>query len=347
MHTLTLTPPTRVAAATHIVIGDDLIHELPSLLKPEVFDHIVLLYDKGVPSIAKRVEASFPSCLSISVASGDASKSLLEVERLTTLMLDGGCTRHTLLVCVGGGMLTDLGGFLASVFMRGIPCVLVPTSLLGMVDAAIGGKTAVNAGGRKNMVGTTTQPHSVIVDLSLLKDLPEEQFSEGLVEVIKIAGMLDLPFFEWLENNIGKVMKRESSEMAECVRRAIEAKIRVVENDEYDRDARLLLNFGHTIGHAVEALSQYKLSHGAAVSIGMIAEMNALGSKDRKRVSALLEAVSMPLSLPSQMTPKDLWTVMLSDKKNDRGSVRCAIPVSIGSGAVKELSLEQFQSLFP
>lgn len=352
MHTLTLTPPAHERKPTEIIIGEGFVEtprggvSLAKILKTGSFDRIVLLYDQGVEPITKRLEASLPSCLPIAVKSGDASKSFLEVERITTLMLDGGCTRKTLLVCVGGGMLTDLGGFVSSIFMRGISCVLIPTSLLSMVDAAIGGKTAVNAGGRKNMIGTMSHPVSVIVDLSLLNNLPAPQLSEGLVEVIKIAAMVDAPFFTWLEENIVKVLERRTLELSECVTRGIEAKIRIVEQDEHDRDERLLLNFGHTIGHAVEALSQYKLSHGAAVSIGMIAEMKVLKTKDLKRVSALLEAIKMPISLPDSMTQDALFSVMLSDKKNEKGVVRCAVPVKIGEGAVKTISPQQFSALF-
>ncbi len=347
VHTLTLTPPARERKPTKIVIGESLIDDLASALKTESFDRVVLLYDKGIEAIAQRIQKSLPSCISIPVPPGDASKSLQEVERITALMLDAGCTRNTLLICSGGGMLTDLGGFVAGVFMRGIACVLVPTSLLAVCDAAIGGKTAVNAGGRKNMIGTLSHPESVMIDLELLKKLPQAQFSEGLVEVIKIAAMVDAPFFSWLEENIGEVMKRTSTELSECVSRAIEAKVRIVEQDEHDRDTRLLLNFGHTIGHAVEALSRYKLSHGAAVSIGMIAEMKTLQSKDLKRVSDLLQAIAMPLSILDSMSADALWAVMLSDKKNENGAVRCAVPISIGEGAVKTLTGEQFLTLFP
>ncbi len=346
MHTLTLTPPAHPVPVTKILIGNDVSTKLKTVIKTDSFDRIVLLYDSGIESIAKRIEHSIGTCILLPVSSGDSSKSLAEVERLTALMLDAGCTRKTLLVCIGGGMITDLGGFLASVFMRGIPCVLVPTSLLGMVDAAIGGKTAVNAGGRKNMLGTITHPMCVIVDLALLKDLPAAQFSEGLVEIIKIAAMVDRPFFEWLEENMQSVLKRKEPEISECVTRAIEAKVRIVENDDHDRDERLLLNFGHTIGHAVEALSLYTLSHGAAVSIGMIAEMTALQSKDLKRVSALLEAIHMPLTIPEFLTRDALWNVMKTDKKNEGGAVRCAVPVSIGEGAVHTITSEQFSVLF-
>lgn len=353
MHTFTLNPPARERKPTNIMIGEGLV-ELPqggisslsTLLNTDTFDRIVLLYDQGIEAIAKKLEQSIGSSLMLPVARTDASKSLAEVERLTTLMLNAGCTRNTLLVCIGGGMITDLGGFLASIFMRGIPCILIPTSLLAMVDAAIGGKTAVNAGGRKNMLGRLTHPMSVIIDPALLNDLPDQQFFEGLVEVIKIAAMVDGPFFAWIESSIQKVLAREPQTVEECITRAIQAKIRIVEADDYDRDVRLLLNFGHTVGHAVEALSQYKLSHGAAVSIGMAAEMAMSHAKDAARILALLEAVHMPVRIPQSMNASALWTVMQTDKKSEHGAVRIATPVRLGEGAVTSVKQDQFLTLF-
>ncbi len=352
MHTLTLTPPVHEKKSTTIVIGEGLVETprwgvlMPSGYKVESFDRIVVLYDRGIEPIAIRLQQSIGESLLLPVESTDTSKSLKELERLTAQMLDAGCTRNTLLVCIGGGMITDLGGFLASIFMRGISCILIPTSLLAMVDAAIGGKTAVNAGGRKNMIGTLTHPMSVIVDPTLLKNLPDQQFFEGLVEVIKIAAMVDGPFFHWLESSMQKVLARDSLALDECITRAIQAKIRIVEADDFDRDVRLLLNFGHTVGHAVEALSQYKLSHGQSVSIGMAGEMAMSHAKDAARILALLEAVHMPVGIPDSMHANALWTLMQTDKKSEHGAVRIATPVRLGEGAVTSVTQDQFLTLF-
>lgn len=346
MRTLTLTPPVRSPSQTKILIGRGAGSAIPRETKLGAYDRIACVYDKSVASIARDIAGTLGECTMLPVESGDASKSLTEADRLAMRMLDAGCTKHSLLVCIGGGMVSDLGGFLASVFMRGIPCVLVPTSFLAMVDAAIGGKTAVNAGGRKNMIGSIAHPVCVAIDPVYLHGLAAPQIAEGMVEVIKIAAMVDRPFFEWLESSVSRILGGDAALLEECIVRAIEAKVRIVEQDDHDRDARLLLNFGHTVGHAVEALSRYELSHGAAVSIGMVAEMKALGSKGLERVSAVLKAIGTPLSLPPSMSMNALWEVMLSDKKNEKGTIRCAVPVRIGEGAVHSLSSDQFLTLF-
>jgi 3-dehydroquinate synthase len=344
MHTLTLTPPARSVAPTRIVIGDDALSALPDLLSAE---RTVVLFDQSVEAIAKKAVSSLQNPLMIGVPSGDASKSLEQVERITAQMLGAGCTRKTVIVCIGGGMITDLGGFVAGVFMRGVPCVLVPTTLLGMVDAAIGGKTAVNAGGSKNMIGSVTHPKAVIVDLTLLQSLPAAQVQQGMAEIIKIAAILDQPFFEWLEENIDAVLAMKKEKTEECVIRAVEAKVRTVEADDHDRDVRLLLNFGHTVGHAVEALSGYTLPHGSAISIGMNIEMALSGFADAPRVTALLKKAGLPLELPSAHAKKDLWAAMKTDKKNEDGSVRAAVPQHIGEGKIIALDERVFLSLKP
>ncbi len=342
MHTVTLTPPARGNAGTNIQIGSGALAHVSKLTTGH--DRIVILFDESIAEIAKRLVIA--DALRISVKSGDASKSLSEVDRVVSLMLENGCTRKTLLICVGGGMMTDLGGFIASVFMRGIPCVLVPTTLLGMVDAAIGGKTAVNVGAKKNMIGTITHPQSVLIDTDLLASLPDAQLSEGLSEIIKIAAIVDHPFFEWLEEVMPQILKRHPIILEECVLRAVTAKVNIVQADEHDRDERLLLNFGHTVGHAVEALSEYKISHGNCVSIGTVAEMKLAAFKEAPRVTKLLVEANLPTQIPVAMKPADLWSIMLSDKKNEKGVVKMAVPKRLGEGAVQMLSKEQFLTLF-
>ncbi len=347
MQTLTLTAPAHAPRATSIVIGKDTLTALPKILKDLKADRVAVLFDAGIKTIADGIIKNLgPNVIPVAVASGDASKSLAEVEKIVKKLLDAGATRKTVFVCIGGGMLTDLGGFAASIFMRGVPCVLVPTTMLGAVDAAIGGKTAVNSGGRKNMIGTIAQPHAVVIDMKLLLALPEAQLKEGLVEVIKIAAIVDLPFFEWLEDNIMAVLKRDDEACFECVSRAVEAKVKIVEADEHDREERLLLNFGHTVGHAVEALSNYEMAHGTAVGIGMRAEMALAKFKDARRVSALLDLLGLPSNIPASMKPAALWQAMQSDKKNEGGEVRVAVPTHIGEGSVHAVTEKDFLKLF-
>ncbi len=344
LHRMTLTPPARNNLGTEIYIGSGALGIAKNVAKGH--DRIVILYDTGITSVAEKIIDSIGDCVRIPVKSGDASKSFTEVDRIISVLLEADCSRKTLLFCIGGGMISDLGGFIASVFMRGIPCVLAPTTLLGMVDAAIGGKTAVNAGQKKNMIGTISHPSSVFIDTDLLQTLPASQLAEGLAEVIKIAAIIDRPFFEWLEDIMPDILKRTPEILEECVLRAVTAKVNIIQADEHDREERLLLNFGHTIGHAVEALSMYKISHGNCVSIGIAAEMKLANFSESDRVIKLLGIAGLPLVIPVSMKPENLWRVMQSDKKNEAGAVRIVVPKRLGEGSVQVLTQETFLTLF-
>ena len=346
MRTVTLTPPAHKRSPTKIFVSSRVRSVLKDASKSLRPDRIVILYDEGIAGLAKEYAKSIRAPLLIAVDRGDASKSMHNVEKIIAEMLKHNCTRKTLLIAIGGGMVTDLGGFVASVFMRGITFILVPTTLLAMVDAAIGGKTAINVANRKNMAGTIAQPISVLVDTAVLAKLPQQQFREGLVEIVKIAAMTDAGFFRWLEDNMDAILKRDQKRTVDCIVRAIQWKVAVVQNDERDESARLLLNFGHTVGHAVEALSNYKLSHGAAVSIGIAAEMKIAKLSFTPRVTTLLGKLDMPLVLPAEIKPSQLWNTMLSDKKNEGANVRIAIPKTLGLGAVRVIKKNSIDVLF-
>lgn len=345
---LTLTPPQANRTPTSISVESGAISNIIAIV-PELkkASSVVVLFDAGIESIAKDVIKSIGrDVVQVSVKSGDSQKSLSEADRIITKLLDAGCTRSTIIVTVGGGMMTDLGGFIASMFMRGVPCVHVPTSLLAMVDAAIGGKTAVNAGKRKNMIGTIHHPLAVICDIDLLKNLPDAQMSEGLVEAIKVTAIADKKLFEWFEKNMEKIVGRDVAAMTEAVEKSIAVKVRIVQDDERDHHVRQLLNFGHTVGHAVEALSEYKLSHGKAISIGMIAEMTLAQFAEQGRVKKLLSMINMPLAIPEENIPDALWALMKLDKKNTDARVMMAVPDSLGHGVVSEITPDQFKKLF-
>lgn len=310
------------------------------------FDSLIILYDFGIEEIAFRLKDILPAAQFIGVQSGDASKSLREVERIAKQMLKLGCKRKTLLISVGGGMISDLGGFVASIFMRGIPCMHIPTSLLGMVDASIGGKTGVNLGKMKNILGSIHHPAAILIDTSIAAGIPEAQLKEGMVEVVKIAAMRDRIFFEWLEQNIERILKRDQEALTKAITDAVSLKAKTVEEDENDTLIRLLLNFGHTVGHAIEALSGFSLSHGECVSIGMVAEMKMVKFMDASRVQRLLVSLGMPVSIPSVYKPKKLWQTMQNDKKNDANTVRVAIPQTIGAGIVCPITYDEFSAIF-
>ncbi len=348
MKTITLHHPQAQATSTPIYIGEGILMELHQFIENfGSFDGLFILHDEAVETVAKDVASHLQNAYLISVPSGEASKSLHEVERITSRLLELGATRQSLLLNVGGGMLTDLGGFAASIYMRGIGCVHIPTTLLGMVDASIGGKTGVDLGTAKNLLGAFHHPKAVIVDINLLSTLPDTQLREGLVEVIKIAAMLDADFFEYLETNIERILAREPVVILSCIEKAVQLKVQIVEEDERDTARRLFLNFGHTIGHAVEALSDFAISHGKAVSIGMIAEMQLGDAEGVDRMKHLLEEIDMPTVIPVKYKSQALLRAMQSDKKVINRGIRIAVPREFGKGEIIALNEERFLRTYP
>ncbi|MDO8649031.1 MAG: 3-dehydroquinate synthase [Candidatus Peregrinibacteria bacterium] len=343
MKTIILHHPQAQATSTPVHIGEGMLIELHQFIeKLGNFDGFFILHDAAVKTVAKDIASHLQKAHLISVPSGEASKSLHEVERIASSLLALGATRQSLLLNVGGGMLTDLGGFVASMYMRGIGCVHIPTTLLGMVDASIGGKTGVDLGTVKNLLGAFHHPRAVIADIRLLSTLPDTQFCEGLVEVIKIAAMLDANFLEYIEKNMKKILAKESSVLLSCIEKAVSLKVQIVEEDERDQTKRLFLNFGHTIGHAVEAVSDFTISHGKAVSIGMIAEMQLADLKGVDRMKHLLEEINMPTVIPDTCKPQTLLRAMQSDKKVISRDLRIAVPREFGKGEIITLDEERF-----
>ena len=234
-------------------------------------------------------------------------------ERLEDQLLESGFGRDSVLVAVGGGTTTDLVGFLASTYMRGVPLILVPSTLLGMVDAAIGGKTAIDTPFGKNLIGTFYMPKAIVIDLELLKTLPEKEMVNGRSEILKMALIHDPSILE---------LDEEAQIM-----RAIQAKIAIVEQDPMERGLRRILNFGHTIGHAIELSAGYTIAHGEAVALGCVAESflsMRLGFLAEKEFEKIV-----------QLFPKFKWTFdmkgMLHDKKRSKGKIRFVLIDKIGS----------------
>ena len=345
MPTVYLQPPAPSSQGYPIVIEPNATKLLPKLIEElGTYDQVIILYDENLGQLAASLHTSIENAHLISVPSGEESKTLFETQRIVSTMLDCGASRQSLLINLGGGMLTDLGGFVGSVFMRGIDFVHVSTSLLGMVDASIGGKTGVDVGTVKNIVGTFCHPRAIVIDTDVLCSLPEEQLREGLVEVIKMAATLSIDDFVWLEENIDAVLQRDQKAVQGCIERAVHMKLDVVKTDEKEAGRRKLLNFGHTIGHCLEAESNFALSHGKAVSIGMVAEMQLSDSAVLERVVELLERIDMPTEYP-EGDADSRWQLMLSDKKSSHGKVYMAVPTTLGNGEVQELKKEQFLCL--
>jgi 3-dehydroquinate synthase len=306
---------------------------------------LAIISDETVaPLYATRVAAALaPSPVTIlTIPAGEASKTRKSWSRLTDELLDAGFGRDSAIIALGGGVVGDLAGFVAATYMRGIPFVQMPTSLLAMIDAAIGGKTGVDTRAGKNLVGAFHHPALVIVDPRALSTLPLPHVRNGLAEAIKHGVIASRAEFEWIASNLAALL-REGGPALELtdrlVRRNIEIKSSIVARDEREGGVRKSLNFGHTIGHAVESLSGYAMLHGECIAVGMVAEARLaaiLGVADRAlagTIAELCEAAGLPTSIPESMSPAAILEATRSDKKARAGAVEYALPAKLGEMA--------------
>jgi 3-dehydroquinate synthase len=277
----------------------------------------------------------------IVIPDGEQAKGWATLEKIFDALLAARCGRDTLLVALGGGVVGDVAGFAAAVYQRGIPCVQVPTTLLAQVDSSVGGKTAINHARGKNMIGAFHQPLAVISDVTTLDTLPDRELRCGLAEVIKHAFALDLPFVEWLEGNIEKLLQRDRGALTYAVKRCCELKAGIVAADEREAGVRALLNFGHTFGHAIEAGVGYGTwLHGEAIGAGMVmaAELSALlgflTRSEVKRVRILLSRAGLPIAGPA-LAPERLMELMAGDKKAAQGKLRFVVLEALGRAALR------------
>jgi len=275
----------------------------------------------------------------IAFPAGETNKTRAVKEAVEDRMVALGCGRDTAVVALGGGVTGDLAGFVAATYMRGIPCIQMPTSLLAMADASIGGKVGVDHPSGKNLIGAFHPPAAVLTDPSFLHTLPLPEFRIGLAEIVKSAVVGDAGLFEELEARAAALAEGDVAAVEAPLSRAIAVKVVVVSEDEKESDLRKVLNFGHTVGHALERISGYAISHGAAVSIGMVAEaaMSAdLGILDEpsvRRLATLLSALGLPVALPRDADPVRVLAGAATDKKARGGRLEFALPRSIGEMA--------------
>ncbi|HEX2080486.1 MAG TPA: 3-dehydroquinate synthase [Longimicrobium sp.] len=252
-------------------------------------------------------------------------------------MLEVGCGRDTALLAFGGGVPGDLGGFVAATYMRGLPYVQVPTSLLAMIDSSVGGKTGVDTPAGKNLVGAFHQPHCVVIDPELLQTLPEAHLRAGLAEAVKHGAIADAEYLEWIDGNVDALLAGDPQALSRLIVRSVEIKAEIVARDEKESGPRKLLNFGHTIAHAVEAMSEYTMLHGEAVAVGMVEEarigersgVTAPGTAARLR--KLLTRIGLPTSLPLDFAADQVIGWTRSDKKARNGRVEYALIQEIGT----------------
>ena len=252
---------------------------------------------------------------------GEQEKRLKTVHKIIDKLLDEGFGRDATLISLGGGVVGDITGFTASIFMRGINFIQIPTTLLAQVDASVGGKTGVNHPLGKNLIGSFYQPECVVCDPRFLKTLKNKQLSEGLAEIIKYGLIYDAEFFSFLEQNLSKIIALDKGAMGHAIQRSCQIKAAIVSQDEKEKSIRAILNFGHTFGHAIETLTGYDhCSHGDGVAIGMVLAtklselMGMVSGDDTSRIIKLLEAGGLPVSLPD-LDSDQIINVMLKDKK--------------------------------
>lgn len=269
---------------------------------------------------------------------GESSKSLECANYLYTEALNAHLDRQSTIIALGGGVVGDISGFIAATYMRGIGFIQIPTTLLAQIDSSIGGKVAVNHPAAKNIIGSFYQPNLVYINVNTLNTLPKREFVGGMAELIKYGYIWDIEFLNWIEKNIDSILSLNTNTLIHAIRRACEIKSHIVERDEKEEGLRVILNFGHTIGHAIEAATNYKTYiHGEAIALGMVYEVklaNRLGLIEKNyvyRLIQLLEKCSLPTKL-SGIDSSLLIDKMSLDKKNRGGNIIFILPT--GAGAV-------------
>jgi len=280
------------------------------------------------------VEAGFQTTV-LEIPDGEKYKTLASAGKLYEQLAACGTERSNPILAVGGGVIGDLAGFVAATYLRGVPLVQIPTTLLAQCDSSIGGKTAIDYGQLKNEIGAFYQPKITISDIAALQSLPQQEFCYGLAEVIKYAVIKDEIFFRYLEKHLDLIKSLDDNVLEAVVAKSARIKVEFVESDEKDTGLRNMLNFGHTVGHAVESVSNFRVSHGQAVSIGMVAaaslavKMGLMDKADAVRLKKLLQRAGLPTALPLlEIAP--LLQAMRYDKKVQGGKIRFVLPRAIG-----------------
>ncbi len=281
----------------------------------------------------------------IELEPGEDNKSLATIQSLYASFLDLGVDRSTLLIGLGGGVVCDLTGFAASTYLRGVPFAFVPTTLLAQVDAALGGKNGVNLNGYKNLVGVFRQPEFVFIDFTFLNTLPEPEKLNGMAEIIKHALIAGTSQFQELEQNWPRLLSLEEATVEKTVSASIAVKTRIVESDLYEKGTRRALNFGHTLGHAIEREGTFK--HGEAVSLGMVlaarlsVSLKMLSAGEADRIQTLLKHVGLPTQ--ARLLPARILDAVKKDKKCEQKDVHFVLLSGIGRTEIKKISFRQLE----
>lgn len=336
-----------------VVVGNGLLDEVPTRLqaaglRPSTFvvvsdknvfghhgDRLMQAFEKAAAGVEKP-----PRLLKYVTEPGEATKSRAVKAAIEDFMLENRCTRDTAVIALGGGVIGDLSGYLAATYMRGVPVVQIPTSVMAMVDSSVGGKTAINVPAGKNLIGAFHQPRFVFADMHLLKTLARREVAEGLAEAIKMGVIRDAKLFDLMEKEAKKMLDLDPSVAAHVIYDSIRHKADVVAIDEKETGLRATLNYGHTIGHAIEALMSPAMLHGECVSVGCVLEahlacrLGKLPAAAVPRIRACFESYGLPVDMPRLPEGKglpELMAKMAVDKKNVGGAIRCTIITDVGA----------------
>ena len=333
-------PTLSVRRSSDIYIGA--AAELLPVLLPA--GRVVVVTDAAVDRSHAALTAPYEKIL---IGAGEACKTLQTVEQIHRRLIELGADRHTFVLAVGGGIVTDTAGFAAATYMRGVPFGFVSTTLLGQVDASVGGKNGVNVGGYKNMAGTFTQPRFVVCDPSLLATLPAREFRAGLAEAVKAAVIGDAALFGRLEAATFEALRSDAALLGSVVEGAIRVKASIVERDECEAGDRRLLNLGHTLAHAIEKCSD-RMNHGEAVAVGLrliaasAVRRGLLAAADEARIGALLERLGFELTPP--VSVERLLAEVGKDKKSEGPHLHVVVPRAIGRCEVCTVAKSELRS---
>lgn len=339
---LTISLPASPARTSDVFIEEGILRNLPKLVESQLGGRSAYwIWDENVWNLWHRQlkELEWPRWEEgrlILFKASEANKRLSSLEWLARQLAQGGADRKSALVAVGGGVTGDVVGFLASIYMRGIPHFHVPTSLLAQVDSSIGGKTGVDLPEGKNLLGTFYQPRAIWMDPGFLETLPAEELRQGMAEVVKTAMIGDEVLWKFLESHSEAIKRREPDALIRVISACCILKAKVVESDEKEAGYRRVLNLGHTVGHALERLSDYQIHHGDAVAMGLVAamtlsaRMGRTSKTDLSRLENLCSSWSLPIRLPRTFSPEAVLEALKTDKKRMKGTLHFILPVGIG-----------------
>ena len=329
----------------HIGI-DVLTDQLIESLHLHLYQNIIILTDKTVETLyaitlQQRLHANHYTSHLLCVEPGEKSKTRETKYNIENQLLELHCGRDTIILAMGGGVVTDLAGYIAATYCRGIPCVYFPTTLLAMIDAALGGKTGVNTRHGKNLIGTFTYPTAIISDITTLNTLARTEYVYAFAEVIKHALVADKDHFKYLLENAHALIQRDPSTLSQTIQRNCQIKLSIVDQDKEEKGIREILNFGHTIGHAIEHASEYQIPHGQAVATGMIIESfiaqqsGLLSHTDAEKIQDIIDTFNIPLAKHPNITQANIQQSLLRDKKTRQHQPRFVLLESIGRVKIK------------